>query len=295
MSQPSSWLATLAQTLLDPLQWDFMQTALVMALVVAVPAALLSCFLVVKGWALLGDAITHAVFPGIVLAHMLGLPYAAGAFAAGIFCATATGYLHANSRIKQDTLMGIVFSGMFAAGLLLHAAVPSTLDLHHILFGNVLAAQWADVAKAAAFALLVAGWVALQWRSLMLYAFDPVQAHTTGLHTRWLHYGLLIAVSLTVVTALQTVGIVLAIALLIAPGATAFLLTRTLNRMLLLACTLACANATLGVYLSFFLNSAPAPTIVLLHTACFALALWRSPRQPSAGTPARKQPALQRR
>ena len=198
--------------LLAPLQYDFMQHALLLAALAAVPAALLSCLLVVKGYALLGDAISHAVFPGVVIAYMLGLPVAAGAFVAGLLCATLTGYLHTRSRVRQDTLMGVVFSGMFALGLLLHAWIRSSVHLDHILLGDLLGAAAPELLQSAAVALLVAAALALKWRDLLLYAFDPVQARVSGLNTAALHYGLLAAVSLTVVASLQAVGLILAIA-----------------------------------------------------------------------------------
>lgn len=261
------------ETLLAPLQFDFMQSALLMAAIVAVPTALLSCFLVLKGWALLGDAISHAVFPGVVVAYMIGMPLALGAFIAGMCCAVLSGYIHDNSRIKQDTVMGVVFSSMFALGLLLHAVASTDVHLDHILFGDVLGVDGEDILESGLCALLITVWVGLKWRDLLLYTFDPVQAHTAGLPVRLLYYGLLAAVSLAVVSALSSVGIVLTIALLIAPGATALLLTRTFGRMLLVAVGVTVLAALLGVYLSFFLDSAPAPTIVLILTLFFLLAL----------------------
>ncbi|KAF1046408.1 metal ABC transporter permease [Xylophilus sp.] len=256
-----------------PLQLDFMQQALLIAALVAVPTALLSCFLVLKGWALMGDAISHAVFPGVVVAYVVGLPYAVGAFAAGIACALATGYLKDNSRVKQDTVMGIVFSGMFAAGLLLYTAIESDVHLEHILFGNIMGVGWRDIGESAAIALAVGGWILLKWKDLLLHAFSPIQARTVGLHTGLLHYGLLAAISLAVVGALKAVGIVLSISLLIAPGAIAFLLTRRLSAMLAAAAAIGLAAALGGVYLSFFLDSAPAPTVVLVLFIAFLLAL----------------------
>lgn len=262
--------------LLHPLQFDFMRYALAIAAIVAIPAALLSCFLVLKGWALLGDAISHAVFPGVVLAYILGLPYVLGAFAAGMACALATGYLQQNSRVKQDTIMGVVFSGMFALGLLLYIWVKTNVHLDHILFGDMLGAGWQDLLESGAIALAISLWIALQWRDLLLHAFDPLHARTVGLRVNLLHYGLLAAVSLAVVGALKAVGIVLAIALLIAPGAIAFLLTRQFAHMLIVATAVALAGSLAGVYLSFFLDSAPAPTIVLLFSLVFITALLAS-------------------
>ena len=171
-------------TLLLPLQFDFMRDALLMAAVVAVPCALLSCFLVLKGWALMGDAISHAVFPGVVIAYMIGIPLAVGAFVAGMGCALLTGYVNEHSRIKQDTVMGVVFSSMFALGLLLYVWARSEVHLEHILFGDVLGTSPQDLLESGSIALVVAGWISLKWRDLMLQSFDPVQARTAGLPVR---------------------------------------------------------------------------------------------------------------
>lgn len=257
--------------LLAPLQYEFVHLAGAMALAVALPMALLSCLLVLKGWALLGDAISHGVFPGVVLAYLLGWPVALGAFGAGMACALASGWLQENSRIRRDTLLGVTFSGMFALGLLLHGWVRASVHLDHLLFGDLLGLDWADVLHSAALALAIVLWVALQWRSLMLHTFDPVQARVLGLPAGWLHYGLLAAVALAVVAALKAVGVVLAVALLIAPGATALLWVRRFGPMLLLACASAAASALLGVYLSVLLDSAPGATIVLVMSALFTL------------------------
>jgi manganese/iron transport system permease protein len=265
----------IVETLLLPFQFDFMVNALVISVLVAAPMALLSCFLVLKGWSLMGDAISHAVFPGVVVAYIIGIPYAVGAFVAGMFCAIATGFLKDNSRIKQDTVMGIVFSGMFGLGLVLYVKIQSDVHLDHILFGDMLGVSWADIAETAAIAAVTAGIIGLKWKDFLLHAFDPAQARAVGLRVGLLHYGLLALISLTIVGALQAVGIILAIAMLIAPGAIAFLLTRRFSTMLLLALAIAVAGAFLGVYLSFFIDSAPAPTIVLLLAAGFVLAFIR--------------------
>jgi manganese/iron transport system permease protein len=265
------------EALLSPFAFDFMNNALLITALVAVPMALLSCFLVLKGWALMGDAISHAVFPGVVLAYILGLPYAVGAFAAGMFSAVATGFLKDNSRIKQDTVMGVVFSGMFGLGLVLYVKIQSDVHLDHILFGDMLGVSWGDIWQSAAIAAVTCGLVAVKWKDLLLHAFDPTQARAVGLPVGVLHYGLLALISLTIVGALQAVGIILAVAMLIAPGAIAFLLTRRFGPMLLLAVAIALVAALGGVYLSFFIDSAPAPTIVLLLSAGFIAAfLWSS-------------------
>lgn len=265
--------------LLAPLQFDFMVNALLISTLVAIPMALLSCFLVLKGWSLMGDAISHAVFPGVVIAYIAGIPYVIGAFVAGMFCAVATGFLKDNSRIKQDTVMGIVFSGMFGLGLVLYVKVQSDVHLDHILFGDMLGVSWGDISQSALIAAITLGVIGIKWRDFLLHAFDPGQARVVGLRVNLLHYGLLCLISLTIVGALQAVGIILSISMLIAPGAIAFLLTRRFSTMLLLSVLIAVLGSFLGVYLSFFIDSAPAPTIVVLLSFTFVLAFFHSARK----------------
>ncbi len=260
--------------LLEPFQFAFMNNALLISLLVAVPCALLSVFLVLKGWALMGDAMSHAVFPGVVLAWMMGLPLALGAFVAGLFCAVATGYLKDNSRIKQDTVMGIVFSGMFGAGLILYIAVKPEVHLDHILFGDMLGINGMDILQSGLVAGLIALVIGLKWRDFLLFCFDYQQAQASGLRTRWLHYGLLCMVSLTIVATLKAVGIILSISLLIAPGAVAVLITRRFHMALLVAVAVSALVSVSGVYASFYLDSAPAPTIVVLFAMVFIVRLW---------------------
>jgi manganese/iron transport system permease protein len=259
-------------TLLTPFQFEFMVNALIISVLVAIPMALLSCFLVLKGWSLMGDAISHAVFPGVVIAYIVGFPYAVGAFIAGMFCAIATGFLKDNSRIKQDTVMGVVFSGMFGLGLVLYVKIRADVHLDHILFGDMLGVSWRDIGESAVIAAVTAGIIGIKWRDFLLHAFDPAQARAVGLRVNLLHYGLLCLISLTIVGALQAVGIILAIAMLIAPGAIAFLLARKFSAMLVISVVVAMVGSFLGVYLSFFIDSAPAPTIVLLLSIIFVLA-----------------------
>lgn len=262
-----------------PFQLPFMVQAMWIAILVAVPTALLSCFLVLKGWSLMGDAISHAILPGVVLAYIVGLPLGIGAFGAGMACALSVGFLKENSRVKEDTIMGVVFSGLFGLGIVLYTAIHTDVHLDHILFGNMLGTGRDDLWTAAIIALAVVLIIAARWRDLMLFIFDPQQARVMGLPVRRLHYGLLALISLTIVGALQAVGIVLVIALLIAPGAIAFLISRRFGVMLVLAMAISVSCGLLGVYLSFFLDSAPAPTIVLLlSTAFLAAFLWAQRR-----------------
>lgn len=264
-----------AELLVLPFQLPFMQNAFWICLLVAVPTALLSCFLVLKGWALMGDAVSHAVLPGIVVAWIFGLPLIVGAFTAGMVCSVATGYLSDNSRVKRDTVMGIVFSGMFGLGIVLYTSIATNEHLDHVLFGNLLGVGWDDLITAGAIALLVSSVLIVKWRDFLLHAFDPAQAQASGLRTGWLHYGLLALLSLTIVATLTSVGLILAVALLVTPGAIAFLVTRSFGRMLVAAVLVCAFSMVAGTYLSFFIDSAPAPTIVLVLTAIFIVAFLR--------------------
>ena len=266
---------TALDTLLLPFQFPFMRDAFLIAVMVAVPTGLLSCYLVLKGWALMGDAVSHATLPGIVLAWILNIPLLVGAFCAGMGCALLTGFLSHNSRVKQDTVMGVVFSGMFGVGIVLYTSVATNEHLDHVLFGNMLGVGPRDLLTSGAIALIVSVPLLAKWKDLLLHAFDPAQAKVSGLNTSLLHYGLLAGLSLTIVGTLTSVGLILAVALLVTPGAIAFLLVRSFGRMLVVSVA-ACLCALLaGTYASFFIDSAPAPTVVLILTAIFCAAFVR--------------------
>ncbi|SFS06036.1 metal ABC transporter permease [Yoonia litorea] len=264
------------ETLLFPFQFAFMNNAFMMMAIIAVPTSLLSCFLVLKGWSLMGDAISHAVLPGIVIAFILGIPLLIGAFVAGMICALSTGFLAGNSRVKQDTVMGVVFSGMFGFGLVLYTQITTDMHLDHILFGNMLGVSVQDLLTAGGIAAVVAVIILAKRREFMLHTFDPVQAQAVGLQVGWLHYGLLAMISLTIVATLSAVGIILAIGLLIAPGAIAFLITKRFAYMLPIAVGVTVFAGLTGVYASFFLDSAPAPTVILVLTIIFIAAFIRA-------------------
>jgi manganese/iron transport system permease protein len=271
-------MMTVLDWIVVPLSYPFMQCALTVSLLVAAVCAVLSCYLVLKGWSLMGDAISHAVLPGIVVAYVIGLPLAVGAFAAGLSCALLTGYLKENSRVKEDTVMGIVFSGMFGLGLVLFTKIETDQHLNHILFGNVLGVTLRDLAETALIAggtLLI---VLLKRRDLLLYCFDPNQARAIGLPVRTLHYGLLVLLALTIVSALKAVGIILVIAMLVAPGATAYLLTDRFERMLVIASVTAMVSAALGTLISFHIDGATGACIVLVQAAIFLLAFLCGPK-----------------
>ena len=258
--------------LIEPFSFTFMLQAFTIVLLVAVPTALLSCFLVLKGWSLMGDAISHSVLPGVVLAYILGIPLAIGAFSAGMVCAIATGFISENSRLKEDTVMGVVFSSMFAVGLVMMTKIDSNVHLDHILFGDVLGISWRDVIESGIITLLVMTFILIKGKDLLVFVFDRQHAKVIGLPVKALHYGLLALLSLTIVGALKAVGMILVIAMLIAPGAIAHLMTTKFQTMIFAAVGISVCCSFFGVYLSFFIDSAPAPTIIMLMSATFICA-----------------------
>lgn len=258
--------------ILTPLQYPFMQQAMLGALISGVVCAVLSCYLILKGWALMGDAISHAVLPGIVLAFIFNLPLVIGAFASGLFCAVATGYLRANSRIKEDAILGIVFSGLFALGLFVFSFVKTDQHLTHVLFGNILGilpSELWQIIIIAGITLLV---ILLKRKDFMLYCFDPVQASVLGLPVKFLHYTLLILLALSIVASLQAVGVILVIAMLVAPGIIGFLLTKRFPIMMIIAVISSLISAFMGVLLSFHIDAETGPCIVLSQTLLFLIA-----------------------
>ncbi|MEM7469777.1 MAG: metal ABC transporter permease [Pseudomonadota bacterium] len=265
--------------LLLPFQFPFLQNAFLITIMLAIPAAILSCFLVLKGWSLMGDAISHAVLPGVVIAYVIGIPLVIGAFVAGMSCALLTGYIDENSRVKRDTVMGVVFSAMFGLGIVLYTKIESDVHLDHILFGNMLGVSPFDLWQTGIIAACVTAALAMFWRDLLLHAFDEQQARALGMNVRLLHFGLLAVISLTVVAALKAVGIILAIAFLVGPGAVAFLVTRRFGQMIFVSIGVAVFSSVAGIYASVFIDSAPAPTIVLFMTALFLLAFANSVRR----------------
>ncbi|KOX15777.1 membrane protein [Nocardiopsis sp. NRRL B-16309] len=262
-----------------PLQFEFVQRALLVAVVAGVVCAVLSCWMTLVGWSLMGDAVSHAVLPGVVLSFLFGLPFAVGALVFGAGSVALIGVVNRTSRVKEDAVIGVVFTTMFALGLVLVSRVPSQTDLGHILFGNVLGVSDADIWQVLVLAAVVLAVVWFKHRDLTLYAFDPVHAHAVGINPRLLETLLLGLLSVTVVVALQAVGIILVVAMVIIPGATAYLLTDRFERMLAIAAAVAALAAVTGVYASFHLNVSTGGSIVLAQASAFTLAYLFSPRQ----------------
>lgn len=257
----------------EPLTHEFMQRGLVIAVLVGTVCALLSCYLVLKGWSLMGDAISHAVLPGIVLAYLWSIPLVLGAFAAGLICTTGSAYLREHCRVKEDAVMAVVFSGMFALGLVLFVKVDSDQHLNHILFGNMLGVRWSDVIETALIAAPISAIVIAKRRDLLLFCFDPAHARAMGLPVGLLHYGLLALVALAIVASLKAVGVILVIAMLITPGAIGFLLAKQFGMLTLIAVAAAVFSCVIGTIASFHLDAATGPTIVMVQTMVFLAAL----------------------
>lgn len=268
----------LGHWLLVPLQHQFMIKALLVSALVGLVCAALSCFMTLKGWALMGDAVSHAVMPGVVLAYAFNLPVALGAFVFGVGSVLTIGFIQARTRIKEDTVIGIVFTGFFAFGLVLISKIRSSLDLTHILFGNVLGIANEDIAQIALISAVTLTTLALLRKDLLLFCFDVTHARSIGLNTAFLYYTLLSLLSLTTVAGLQTVGIILVVAMLITPGATAYLLCDRFDQMLGLAMASGLLSSLLGTYCSYYLDGSTGGCIVVVQTLFFLLALVLAPK-----------------
>jgi manganese transport system permease protein len=264
--------------LLEPISQGFMVRALLVSALVGGVCGLLSCYMTLKGWALMGDAVSHAVMPGVVLAYALGLPFAVGAFVFGVGSVALIGFVKQKSRVKEDTVIGLVFTGFFALGLVLVSKIRSNIDLTHILFGNVLGISAADIVQTLVISSLVLLVLLVLRRDLLLFCFDPTHARSIGINTGLLHYLLLSVLSLAAVAGLQTVGIILVVAMLVTPGATAYLLTDRFDRMTLLAVASSVLSSVVGVYISYWTDSSTAGCIVLVQTLLFLLAFVFAPR-----------------
>ncbi len=255
--------------LLEPFQYGFMRDAMWLGAVVAAMCAVLSCYLILKGWALMGDAVSHAVLPGIVIAYVVGLPLVFGAFVAGMLCSLGAGFVKRNSRLKEDTAMGVVFTGLFAFGVVLFSKVNSDLHLDHILVGNILGLGKEQMKES----MMLGGAVILVTlifrRDLLLVCFDPGQARVMGLREGFLNFLLLGLLALAIVVAMQVVGIILVVAMLVMPGCVAHLWTDRFDRMLMIAVGTAVLATLVGIVISYHADASPAGCVVLVQAVLF--------------------------
>jgi len=255
--------------ILEPLQYAFMFKAVMVSVVVGIACAILSCFLVLKGWSLLGDAISHAVLPGVVIAYLLGIPFGLGAFVFAMLAVTLIGFIKTNTKIKEDAVMGIVFTTLFALGLMLISMIISSVDLTHVLFGEVLGISDSEAWYSIAILVVVALIVLAFQRTFLLFCFDPTHAEAIGLPVRLIHYAFLALLAITITGSIQTVGIILVIAMLITPGSTALLLTKRFSSMLQIAVVLSVVSSLIGAYSSYYFNIATGGTIVFVQGCVF--------------------------
>ena len=264
----------------DPLEFEFMQRALLAVLIVGLVSAVVGAFVVVRGMAFIGDALAHASFAGVAAAVALGFSIYVGAIVAAIATALGIAFISQRSRLRFDTTIGVLFVGAFALGIVIISRQENyTADLFSFVFGNVLGVSWGDLQLMAVVGAIVIALVAAFYKELLFTAYDPIVAAATGVPTRLMEYGLLALIALSTVVALQAVGIVLVIAMLVTPSATASLLVRRLHYVMFLGVAVAIASAVIGLYVSFYAEVASGASIVLVATGFFVAALLFAPRR----------------
>jgi manganese/iron transport system permease protein len=262
----------------DPLAYDFFIRALIASATVGLVCAIVGSYMVLRGLAFMGDALSHAAFPGVVVAYLVNAPFYIGAAVAAVATSLAIGWVTRHGRLRGDTAIGVLFAGMFALGVFLFSLIPNYVgDLFGFLFGEVLGIGTADLLGLVGLAALVLAIVAVLWKELLYSTFDPLGAAASGLPVARLDYLLLALIAVTIVVSLQTVGIILVVAMLVTPAATAQLLTRSFGRLVVIAAIIGVACPILGLYLSYWINSASGATIVLVESAAFLLALFLGP------------------
>ncbi|MBE9042868.1 metal ABC transporter permease [Pleurocapsales cyanobacterium LEGE 10410] len=264
--------------LIEPLQYPFLVRAIWVSAFVGLVCAVLSCYITLKGWSLMGDAVSHAVVPGVVVAYALNIPFAIGAFLFGFGATVAIGYIKSKTRLKEDAVIGVVFTGFFAFGLVLITKIPSNIDLFHILFGNVLGISQEDIIQTLIAGIITLVVILIRRKDLLLFCFDPNHAKAIGLNVQLMFYTLLSVLALTIVTALQTAGIILVIAMLVTPGSTAYLLTDRFDRMLWISIATSVFSCVMGTYLSYHFDVSTGGAIVVLLTMLFLVAMVFAPK-----------------
>lgn len=267
------------EALIEPLQYGFMQRSLIVAILVGLLCAVVGSYLMVQRLALLGDAISHSVLPGLAIAFMVGINIFIGAFIAGVLSTMAIAWIRTRSPIKEDAAMGIVFSAFFATGITLITLIQkdNKIDLNHFLFGNILGVTAEEVWNTAFIAAIVLIVVGLLYKELLFYTFDPLGAQAVGLPVNLLNFGLMLLIALTIVASMKAVGVILVLSLLITPGATAYLLVKRLHQVMILGAGIGIFSSISGMYLSYFFNLPSGPAIVLVASGLFVLALLFSP------------------
>lgn len=273
--------------IMEPLQYGFMQRSLIVAVLVGLLCAVVGTYLMVQRLALLGDAISHSVLPGLAIAFIIGGNIFVGAFIAAMVSTVAIAVIKNRSPIKEDAAMGIVFSGFFALGVTLITGIQKTnkIDLNHFLFGNILGVTPNEVRDTAILATVALIIVFLLYKELLFYTFDPIGSRVAGLPVNQLNISLMLLISLTIVASMKAVGVILVLSMLITPGATAYLLVNRLHQVMILGAAIAIISSIVGIYLSYFYNLPSGPAIVLVVCTAFVLAFLFSPKSRVLGAP----------
>jgi manganese/iron transport system permease protein len=264
--------------LLSPFTYDYMLKAMFVSALVGGVCAFLSAYLMLKGWSLMGDALGHAVVPGVAVAYLMQLPYAAGAFVAGLLAALGMGLVKHRTRLREDAIIGLVFTAFFAAGLLIASIYPTSINIQTIVLGNILGISDEDVVQVAIIAAVSLALLLAKWRDLMVVFFDESHARTVGINAGALKIMFFALLAACTVAALQTVGACLVIAMVVTPGATAYLLTDRFGRLLALSVAIGAGTSFVGAYISYFLDGATGGVIVTLQTLLFLAAFYLAPK-----------------
>ncbi len=264
--------------LLVPFSYDYMMKAMWVSALVGATCAFLSAFLMLKGWSLMGDALAHSIVPGVAGAYLIGLPFAAGAFIAGLIAALGMAFVKAQTKLREDAVIGIVFTTFFAAGLLMASLHPTAINVQSIVLGNILAISDDDAIQVAIVAAVTLGVLAVKWRDLMVVFFDETHARAIGINPVPIKVLFFVLLSAATVAALQTVGACLVIALVVTPGATAYLLTDRFERLILISIGIGAATSFVGAYISYFMDGATGGVIVVLQTLLFVAAFIAAPK-----------------
>ncbi|MCZ9308865.1 metal ABC transporter permease [Corynebacterium uberis] len=265
--------------LTEPLSYSFIPRALAVGAVTSIIAGVLSCWLILIGWSLLGDAVSHAVLPGVVISYMFGMPYAVGALVAALVAVGLVGTVKERTTLKSDTSIGVVFTALFALGLVLVSRTPASTNLQEILFGNLLGVTQASLIQVFSFGLIALALMLFFRRDITLWAFDAGHARAVGIHTTALRWVVMVCLALVVVASMQAVGVILVVAMLITPGAIAYLLTRKMNRMLLISPAIAFVCSAVGIWASFWLNVSAGGMIILVQALVFLVVYLFAPRE----------------
>ncbi|MEJ6400035.1 metal ABC transporter permease [Nicoliella lavandulae] len=260
-------------------KYDFLQSAMITAIMVGIMSGIVGSFIILRGMSLMGDAISHSILPGVAVAYMLGINLLIGASIFGVIAALLIGFVSSHSKIKVDTSIGVVFSAFYALGFILISMAESSTSLHHILFGNILAVSNSDMITTAVVLGIVIMFVQIAYKELLITSFDETFAKTYGLNTQLVHYSLMLVLTLVTVSALQTVGIILVVAMLITPAATAFFWTEKLSTMLVFSAIFGAVASIIGLYFSYTFNWASGPAIVIVAAIMFAISFIFSPKQ----------------